>query len=313
MGDSLAAQEAELFGEPVAAASSTRFQIDSAMQGREGLERVKRSLVAGEPYAMAFVDVRMPPGWDGLETTAKIWEIYPDLQVVICTAYSDYSWDDMIAKVGQSDRLVILKKPFDNVEVLQLANALTSKWELLQQAKSKIDNLEHMIAERTAALRRSEEHYRRITDNLLKAEEERKGMEMQLRHAQKLESISQLAAGIAHEINTHTQYIGDNTRFLKDAFAELLGALQGHREMLAAAQLQNVSDDLLNRVDDIDQSANLDYLAGEISKAIEQSLEGVEHIARIVRTMKEFLHPGSAEKVQLALNHAIDNHHDHNR
>ena len=79
---------------------------------------------------MAFIDVRMPPGWDGIETTAKIWEIDPELQVVICTAYSDYSWDQMIARIGQSDRLVILKKPFDNIEVMPLANALTEKWRL---------------------------------------------------------------------------------------------------------------------------------------------------------------------------------------
>lgn len=163
--DALAEQEAELFGEPEAKPSVTRFQIDSAMQGREGLQRVEQSLAAGQPYAMAFVDVRMPPGWDGIETTVKIWEVYPDLQVVICTAYSDYSWDDMIAKVGQSDRLVILKKPFDNIEVLQLANALTAKWELLQQAKSKLEDLEHVIAERTAAFRESEQHYREMDEN----------------------------------------------------------------------------------------------------------------------------------------------------
>jgi len=183
--DMLADQEAELFGEPAAKTAGVRFQIDSAMQGREGLQCVEKALADGQPYAMAFVDVRMPPGWDGIETTVKIWEVYPDLQVVICTAYSDYSWDDMIAKVGQSDRLVILKKPFDNVEVLQLANALTAKWDLLQQAKSKIDNLEHVVAERTAALRQSEEHYRQIAEDMLKNEGERKRMEVQLRHAQK--------------------------------------------------------------------------------------------------------------------------------
>jgi DNA-binding NtrC family response regulator len=72
----------------------------------------------------------MLPSWDGIGTTAQIWKIDPDLQVVICTAYSDYSWDEMLVKIGLSDRLVILKKPFDNVEVLQLANALTEKWRL---------------------------------------------------------------------------------------------------------------------------------------------------------------------------------------
>src|SRR2546430_8197402 len=142
---SLDEAEAALFGVPQAEINSPCFEMDSAFQGKEGLQRVQEALQRGDPYAMAFVDVRMPPGWDGIETTLKMWEVYPDLQVVICTAYSDYSWDEMIAKVGRSDRLVILKKPFDNVEVLQLANALTEKWRLLQQAKARLGDLENAV------------------------------------------------------------------------------------------------------------------------------------------------------------------------
>src|SRR5260221_353855 len=106
--------------------------------------------------------VRMAQAWIGVETAANLWEPYPDLQVVICTAYSDYAWEDMIAKVGQSDRLVILKKPFGNVEVLQLANALTEKWRLLQYAKLKIDGLEQAVAARTQQLRQSEERFKKL-------------------------------------------------------------------------------------------------------------------------------------------------------
>jgi PAS domain S-box-containing protein len=152
----------ELFGPDESKPALAGFELESAYQGQEGLERVKRAVAAARPYAMAFVDVRMPPGWDGVETTSKLWEAYPDLQVVICTAYSDYAWEDLIAKVGQSDRLVILKKPFDNVEVLQLANALTEKWRLLQYAKLKIDGLEQAVAARTLQLRRSEERFKKL-------------------------------------------------------------------------------------------------------------------------------------------------------
>jgi CheY-like chemotaxis protein len=112
--------EALLVGSAVKTVVPPRFDLVSAYQGQEGVTLVKKALEEGRPYAMAFVDVRMPPGWDGVETTRRIWEIYPDLQVVLCTAYSDYSWDEMIAKVGQTDRLVILKKPFDNVEATRL-------------------------------------------------------------------------------------------------------------------------------------------------------------------------------------------------
>src|SRR5256886_3716400 len=144
--------EAALFGEAAPPVELPAFEIDSAFQGQEGLDLIEKSLRENRPYAMAFVDVRMPPGWDGVETTAKIWQRYPDLQVVICTAYSDYSWEEMLQRLGYSDRLVILKKPFDNIEVLQLANSLTEKWRLYQQAKLRLDDLEKMVKERTAQL-----------------------------------------------------------------------------------------------------------------------------------------------------------------
>src|ERR1041385_6249792 len=97
-GNILDEADAAMFDDQPAAPNAQTFEVDSAMQGKEGLQRVVQALQEGRPYAMAFVDVRMPPGWDGIETTAKIWEVYPDLQIVICTAYSDYAWDDMIAK-----------------------------------------------------------------------------------------------------------------------------------------------------------------------------------------------------------------------
>ena len=113
---------------------------------------MQQAIAAGNPYAMAFVDVRMPPGWDGVETTRELWKVAPDLQIVICTAYSDYSWQEMLAKIGGSDRLVILKKPFDTIEVLQLANALTEKWNLLRQTKAHAEEMERRVRVRTADL-----------------------------------------------------------------------------------------------------------------------------------------------------------------
>jgi signal transduction histidine kinase len=123
-------EAAALFGGEVEALAGVEFEIDSAFQGQEGLEMVQRALDEGRPYAMAFVDMRMPPGWDGIETITRIWKINPEVQVVICTAYSDYSWEEIRRGIGQTDSLMILKKPFDNVEVLQLAHTLTRKWQL---------------------------------------------------------------------------------------------------------------------------------------------------------------------------------------
>ncbi len=411
--ESLDAAEESLFGDTNTSTqpSRPRYTIDSAYQGREGLAIVQSAQAEGKPYAMAFVDVRMPPGWDGIETVARIWEVYPDLQVVICTAYSDYSWDDMTQKLGHSDRLVILKKPFDNVEVLQLAGSLTEKWRLLQQTRKHLAELEATIQKRTEQLTKSEERFRLITENAAdliaivdpqgkrlynspsyerllgysrdelqatlafaqihpedcdkviaaarkttgtgvgevleyrmqhkdgswclleshgapfrntkgeiegvlivarditerrQADEERKLMETQLHSAQKLESIGRLAAGVAHEINTPTQYICDNTQFVRDSFMELVPVLSAPRHLLDALRENRVTPELLQSTEEVLKKADVDYLIEEIPKAVEQSLQGVERVAKIVRAMKEFSHPGTAEKTQVDLNHCID-------
>ena len=153
---SLDAEEAALFGRASADPAGTpRFILDSAYQGNDAVALLERRLNDGLRYAMAFVDVRMPPGLDGIETTERLWRIDPDLQIVICTAYSDYSCAEMIQRLGKTDRLVILKKPFDIMEVQQLANALTEKWKLLQATHEKMENLEQLVAERTHHLQES--------------------------------------------------------------------------------------------------------------------------------------------------------------
>ena len=150
--DLLTQAEAAIFGE-LPKSRATPFSFDSAYQGLDGVELARKAAAAGRPYALAFVDMRMPPGIDGVQTTLKLWEVEPDLQIVICSAFSDYSWEDLIGKIGQSDRLVILKKPFDNVEVLQLSLALTEKWHLLQQSRLRMEALQRAVADRTAELR----------------------------------------------------------------------------------------------------------------------------------------------------------------
>ncbi|MGZ5021038.1 MAG: response regulator, partial [Chthoniobacterales bacterium] len=149
----LDADEAALFGDESEVARSWNFQIDSAMQGQEGLEKVRAACAKNEPYAVAFVDVRMPPGWDGIETISRIWKEFPDLQIVICTAYSDYSWDEIAKSVGNTDHMLVLKKPFDNVEVLQMAHALSKKWQLTQIARRQMEELDALVAQRTTELR----------------------------------------------------------------------------------------------------------------------------------------------------------------
>ncbi len=116
-----------------------------------------QSLNTGERYALAFVDMRMPPGWDGLETIEKIWHVDRDIQIILCTAYSDYSWEEINSRFGAADRLLILKKPYDTIEVCQLASALCQKWHLARHAHLKLNQLKGMVAEQTQQLEKTNE------------------------------------------------------------------------------------------------------------------------------------------------------------
>jgi PAS domain S-box-containing protein len=136
---------------------------------------------------------------------------------------------------------------------------------------------------------------------------DRNALEVQLRLAQKLGSVGQLAAGIAHEINTPTQYIGDNIRFLKDAFQDLRLLLASYQQLLAAVHNDSLSNEAIQSVTAAVERADADYLLEEIPKAIEQAIEGVTRVSGIVGAMKEFSHPDTKEKSPLDLNHAIAN------
>jgi PAS domain S-box-containing protein len=576
------------------------FEIDFAYQGQDGLERVRKALAERRPYTMAFVDMRMPPGWNGIETISHIWKECFDLQVVICTGHADFSWHDLIRQFGHSDRLLVLKKPFDMTEVRQVAYSLAEKWDLAHQALGHLQRLQKLVSERTASLQeanlslqrkivenkqaerrlltqhsvtqtlaqatnldsaveiifqivcrsldwewggmwqvdsqanvlrlarhwhgadeileafstlscdmslepgnsvagrvwssgqpvwmrdifldgqtararaasdhgfhgviafpicagtklfgvmeflsreirerdkdmlqtftvigsaigqylerrqavedlkrerdyvdqiiretpalvvgiapdgtttfvnpsaarhtgytegeligknwwqllyqgkefqqveqlfrdiekgpvRDYEMVLRTKDGLTRtvswnslskfdengrlaeligfgnditerkrAEVERGMMEMQLRHAQKMESIGHLAAGIAHEINTPTQYLGDNIRFLQTSFLDLKGLHARYEQVLQAARENALTPELLGKMEENLKHANVEFLMKEIPDAIEQSLEGVARVTRIVRAMKDFSHPGTGEKTPIDLNKAVE-------
>jgi two-component system NtrC family sensor kinase len=297
--NALSQSEAAFFGEAKGARDDVEFEMDAAFQGQEALQRVTAALNENRPYAMAFLDVRMPPGWDGIETATRIWQQDPHLQIVLCTAYSDYSWEDMRARLGRSDRLVILKKPFDNVEVLQLAHALTEKWRVTEQAELKMSALENAVEERTREMREA--------NQVLQAEiVERKLLENQLIQAQKLESIGQLAAGIAHEINTPIQYIGDSVEFLRSAVTGFDQVLLQYRQLLHTTSEAGDRDTMLARARAAEEAAELEFLHTEIPRAFDRTFDGVTRVAKIVRAMKEFSFPNADEHSYANINHALE-------
>ena len=228
---SLGESEAALFGGAAASASTDGFEIDSAYQGQEGLEMARQMLRAGRPYAVAFVDVRIPPGWDGITTIAHLRREDPDLEVVICTAYSDYTWEETVQTLGETDHLLILKKPFDGIEVHQLACALCEKWNLAYQVQHTVDHLEKAVAERTRELQERKEQLEQTHAQLLQA--------------QKLETVGRCSVRIAHEIS------------------QPLSAIMAYTEasILAAKSIDGIPARILGDLDNIAAQANC---AGEI-------------------------------------------------
>jgi diguanylate cyclase len=154
--------EANLFGEAVAATARPNFEIDSAHQGQEGVAMAHQAVVEGRPYAMAFVDMRMPPGWDGLKTIERLWVTDPDVQVVVCSAHTDYDWTEVVERLGHSDKLLVLRKPAEPIEVLQCATALCRKWENDRLVRDQVLRLEEVITKRTLGLEAANQQLRHL-------------------------------------------------------------------------------------------------------------------------------------------------------
>jgi diguanylate cyclase (GGDEF)-like protein len=155
--------EAAVFGETAPARHMpTDFRLDSAYQGMEALALVQQAVRDRQPYSVAFIDMRMPPGWNGLETIERLWTADADIQMVICSAYSDHDWGDVVGRLGRSDNLLVLKKPFDVIEVLQCAHALTCKWRNERALRQQLDSLENDVSERTQGLEAANRQLRHL-------------------------------------------------------------------------------------------------------------------------------------------------------
>src|SRR6266850_4369058 len=153
---------AALFGDPPLLREPERFELDCADQGQSGLTLVNQARNEGRPYAVAFVDMRMPPGWDGLETIEHLWKADAGVQVVICSAHTDYDWTEVVARLGHSDKLLVLRKPAEPIEVLQCATALSRKWENDKLVKEHVLRLEEVITTRTRGLEAANQQLRHL-------------------------------------------------------------------------------------------------------------------------------------------------------
>ncbi|WP_419735268.1 ATP-binding protein [Pseudomonas sp. COR18] len=279
--------EAQLFGHEAKAVGSQPFELDSAYGGQEGLALVERSLAEERPYALAFVDMRMPQGWDGVESIEHLWQADPQLQIVVCTAYTDYSWEDLLNRLHGHDRLLILKKPFDNIEVQQLANTLTNKWDMTRQASLQMHHLEELVEQRTQALTQASLALQHEID-------ERKQLEGQLVQSEKLASLGQLAAGVAHEINNPIGFIGSNLGTLDSYFSQLWEMLDAYH----SAEEGIASPELLGRLRALREKIELDFLKEDIPLLIRESKDGIARVGQIVKDLKNFSRVDSSQEWQ---------------
>ncbi len=402
--EDLAALDAELFGEEASLESDMpEYELSFASQGCDGYDLLRQAAESGKRYGAAFVDMRMPPGWDGVETIEHLWQVDPDLQVVICTAFSDHSWDTIAERLGRTDKLLILKKPFDEIEVVQLATSLCEKRRLLDRDRKRIENLSNTVKTQESELESAHHSAEVLIDsissilvsvdkngavvrwnpaaemtfNLPVAEaagkrftelpirwEDRSGLESLLQagpensdsvnevrfvdqfdtvhslevricrlgnkavsgsllivctdvtqqrfnqalmdQTQRLESVGQLAAGVANEINTPMQYLGDNLDYVNTKFDRLISYLQKVEGLISLADEAGFQPESVAELLQQAKKLKLHKVYHQIPEALDDSIVGVKHVSRIVQAMKELSHPGGESKSPVDLNHILE-------
>jgi len=236
------------------AASRRRYHLRYVRQGDDAVREVAAAAAAGSPFGVAFVDVLMPPGIDGVETVARMWRDQPDLEVVLCTAFSGYSWETLLERLTAHDQLVILRKPFDPIEVRQLAACLSEKWRRGRKLAQRVISLEARVA---AAAR----------------------MQVELERAQKFDALGRLAAGITHEISTPIQSIQSNLEYIAEGIGKLTGAVHALRARV----------DELGGWAPADEA--LDLLDVELPQSLADASDGVRRVTGIVRSVRDYSHP----------------------
>jgi len=293
----MASLEADLFGEggpeETRGGITSQFELTSCSQGEEAVEEVRRACDEERPFAMAFLDVRMPPGINGVQTAEKIRSLDSDVQIAIVTGYSDINPAEIERRVPPPDRLLYVQKPIHLFEISQFASTLAARWWAERQLRQVNRDLESIVDLRTAELRKTNEELKKEIAERLRAEEESRRLETQMLQAQKLESLGVLAGGIAHDFNNLLMTILGNADLalmdvepispVRNCIQEIASA--GRRAAELSAQMLAYSGRGKFVIEPIDLSATVREMVNlldiSISKKVKPELQLAENLPQI--------------------------------
>lgn len=257
--------------------------VDVASTGRDACAMVTTAAAERRPYSVLVID-RVMPGWDGFTSIEHAWGEDPDLQVVLCTG-TECSPGEIERRIGRSDAFLVIRKPIDQLELVQATRTLATKRRLTERARERMDDLEETVRVRTAEL---------AGERSL-----REQMENAMRLTQRLDAMGQLASGIAHEINSPVQYVGDNAAFIRECSDELFAFVDDLRAMVA--KVPALQAELAER----EQQVDIAYLRKELPSASDALQKGVQRIGSIVGAIRELSHPGGNEQEPADINRAL--------
>lgn len=279
-------------GIPEKTAPAFVYTISLAESGTKGIEKVSAAQKNGEPFSVAFIDMNMP-GLNGAQTSQKIWEIDPDIKIVIVTAYSEYAPEDIIAVTGRDD-LFYLRKPFNHDEILQFARALTNEW-----------NLERKREALETELRQANETLVDMNENLKKKVQKQAAMIVQ---AEKMASVGLLAAGVAHEINNPIAFVNSNLSAAKAYFGKIIGLYEKFKDVESFLDTLNTprAEQILKGLTDFKSENKIEMIIEDLEDLADESIDGIDRVKTIVSDLKTFSRIDEAELKAVDINAAID-------
>ncbi|MBF0376193.1 MAG: response regulator [Desulfamplus sp.] len=283
------------------------YQISVAENGNQGIELVKKSLAENRPFAVAFIDMKMP-GINGSETSKQIWDIDPKIRIVIVTAYSEYTPDDIISTTGRDD-IFYLRKPFNHEEILQFARALTNEWNLEKKRdllKIELKAANQALEDMNSSLESMNKTLEDMNNNLKDKVERQAALIVQ---TDKMASIGLLAAGVAHEINNPLSFINANLLALKRYLTKLDDLHRKYDDVelfLRYSGLDNAIA-LLDELAEFKKKNKIELIMADIDDLTDESLDGIDEIKTIVDNLKTFSRIDEPSYSYLDINKAIDN------